>query len=781
MNAPAARPSGRGAGGIGDSVRRVEDLPLLTGEALFTGDLRPAGLLHARVVRSPVAHARIMAIDTSEAAAAPGVCGVFTYADLDLPPISLSPMAQSSGPDWVRPVLARDTVRFVGEMVAIVVAATEAQAADAADLVYVDYEARASVIGLEVAARSDSIPLFNSLGSNIVMTVPFEGSADYPAPEPGTRSVSLRIANPRMAVVPMEPNAVTAIPDSDTGRLTVWASTQFPHMLRDYIAGALRVDKDQVRVACKSVGGGFGGKTPIEPEYALVAAVARRLGQPVRFVQTRSENLTTMHGRDHLFDVRLEATDDGLITDLAVEMLSDAGAYPSAQCGMTMTTRSLASGPYRIPHLRFQVRCAATNTAPIVAFRGAGRPEAAAILERALDALAAEVGIDPVEIRRRNFIPPEHFPYRSPTGVEYDTGDYERCLDRALAIAGYDELRQEQQRRRQGAPLNERLLGIGIGCYVEMSGAGFMSDEYASVTVDGSGSARVLVGTAAHGQGHATVFAQVASDVLGIPIDCISVVDGDTDVIPRGKGTASSRSAQIAGSAVKLAADEVLQKGRQLAAEELEAAVEDIVVVPGAGLGVQGSPSTAVAWARLSALADERRLPHDTTPGLAASPGFDQGGGTAPFGCHIAVVEVDAEIGAVKLLRLIAVDDCGTVLNPLLADGQVHGGVFAGVAQVLFECTAYDLDGNPLTATLADYLMPSAADLPSFETDRTVTPTPKNPLGAKGLGEAGTCGALAATHNAVVDAVSHLGIRHIDLTLTPERLWEAIHRGGSAR
>ncbi len=760
---------GDGTTVVGESVRRVEDHGLLTGATRYTADLQPDGLLHAQVVRSPVAHARITSIDTGAAAEASGVVAVFTAADLAIQPLALTAMAGPGIEGWERPVLASDVVRFVGEMVALVVADSTAHATDAAELVEVDYDPLDVVIGIERALDPSSTPLFPSIGGNVVASVPFEGIAPGREDErhAGTRSVTVEIENHRMAVVPMEGNAITVVPEAD-GRLTAWVSTQYPHMVRDYVARALGLDSEAVRVRCAAVGGGFGGKGPMEPEYALVAAAAQRLERPVQFAQTRTENLLTMQSRGHRYTVTMTATDDGILTHLHVDHVTDAGAYPGMGCVPATTTRSLAAGPYRVPQVRFDIRAVATNTAPTGPFRGAGRESAAHLLERTIEVLAAELGTDSIELRRRNLIGPDEFAYESPMGVSYDSGDYELVLDTALERAGYEELRREQQDRRASG--DGPLLGIGVCLYVEMSGAGFMGQEFGSVRIDAGGTVQLLAGTRDHGQGHATVFAQIVSEVLGIPVEHIELIDNDTDVVPSGRGTASSRSAQVAGSALKAAAEEVLERARKLAADELEAAPADIVVVPGKGLGVTGVPTAVVPWARVVAIAAEP---------LVAAPGFAQEGGTAPFGCHVAVVEVDPETGAVALRRIVAVDDCGTVLNPLLAEGQVHGGVYAGIAQALFEEMRYDEDGNPLTTTLADYLMPSAADLPSYEAHHTVTPSPRNPLGAKGLGEAGTCGALTAVHNAVVDAVAHLGIRHLDLPLTPERVWSALVAAGT--
>ena len=511
----------------------------------------------------------------------------------------------------------------------------------------------------------------------------------------------------------------------------------------------------------------------------LVAAVARHLGRPVAWIQARSENLLTMQARGHVFDVTLEATRDGKVTSLQADEITDVGAYPGVGIGMVLTARSLATGAYDIPHARFGIRCVATNTAPTGAFRGAGRPEAIQMIERAMDVLAAELGIDPVELRRRNFIRPGQFPYTTVMGEHFDSADFDKALTEALRLVDYDSVRKEQQRRRQED--DDLLLGIGVSCYVEVSAGTMGFDaEYASVEVDPDGTVTVVAGTSGHGQGHWTTYAQIVGSAMGVPAEQVRLVQSDTERVKSGMGTGGSRSAQIGGSAVRRACDEVVAQARQLAAHLLEAAPADIVVVPGSGLGVRGDPEAAIGWAELAgAIRDDTRRPAQLAPRLFADPGFDQGGGTSPFGCHIVVAEVDRRTGMVTIARVVAVDDCGVVINPMLAEGQVHGGLAAGLGQVLFETALFDEDGNPVTTTFADYGMPSAADLPSYETAHTVTPTALNPLGAKGLGEAGTTGSVAAAHNAVADALAHLGLGRIDLPLTPLRIWEALQASAS--
>jgi carbon-monoxide dehydrogenase large subunit len=761
-----------GVPGIGARQIRLEDAALLTGQARYTADIQVDGVTHAVFVRSPHAHAKVLAIDPTPALALDGVIAVLTHADLPNPQVFFPGFAALFASDeYHRRPFATDTVRFVGDVVAIVVAASPAAAEDAADLVDVTYEPLPSVVEPETAAAPDAPLLFPATGTNVAVVSPY--SVGEPSDD-GTVSVRQVVHNHRMAVAPMEGNAIVAVPDPATGAVTAHLSTQMPHGLRDLTAMFLDMSSDDLRLIAPAVGGGFGGKTPAEPDYVAIVAAARALGRPVRWVQGRRENLLTMQGRGHRFDVTLRATPEGKVTSVEVDALSDVGAYPGVGCGMPMTTRTLATGPYDIPHLHFDLRCVATNTAPVGAFRGAGRPEAAGMLERTMDILAGELGLDPAELRRRNLIRADQMPFRTPGGMEYDSGDYEELLDRALELVGYDRLRRDQAARRAAG--DSTVLGIGISCYVEVSaGTPGFNQEWASVEVTPNGRALVMAGTQSHGQAHHTTYAQIVATTLGIPVDEVDFLDGDTALVKRGMGTGGSRSAQVGGSAVKLAADQVLDKARRITADLLEASAEDVEVVPG-GLAVRGVPARSVPWATVAEIAsDPARCPEGVEGGLYADPGFEQSAtGTSPYGCHIAVVEVDVETGATSLRQLIAADDCGVIINPMLVEGQVHGGLVAGIAQALFEESRYDDDGNLVTSTFAEYLIPSAAEVPSFETTHTVTPTPHNPLGVKGVGEAGTTGSLAAVHNAVVDAVSHLGVRHIELPLSPERVWSAI-------
>jgi carbon-monoxide dehydrogenase large subunit len=750
---------------IGAPERRVEDPPLVTGSAHYTEDLAIPGAVHAVFVRAVFAHARINGIDTAEAAAAPGVVAVVTAADLDL-----KPLRPSFGPPvFARPPLARDLVRFMGEPVAVVVASSREQALDAAELVQVDYEPLAVVADPLAADAPDAPVLFPEHGSNVVAEQPWGGE---PA-KVDECDVVLRahLVNQRVAPAPIEPSVAVAAPDAETGGITLWAPTQAPFWLRAAVAGALSLDADRVRVTVPAVGGAFGARIFAYPEQVVVAALARRLDRPVRYVESRSETMLTMtHGRGQVQEVELGATRDGVVTDLKVRIVADGGAYPADSALMPQQTVLMLAGPYRIPRIEGHARVVATNTTPVAAYRGAGRPEATWLLERMLDMLAARLGLDPAEVRRRNLIQPDDFPHATVTGASYDSGNYPAALERALELAGYEQLRAEQARRRKdGSPTQ---LGIGLATYVEVTGFG---PEVGVVTVEPDGRVTVLTGTSPHGQGHETAFAQLAGATLGVELEQVRVVHSDTKLVPSGGGTMGSRSIQIGGAAVLQASEQVLEKGRLLAAHLLEARVEDVVVHPGQGLGVAGAPATALSWAELAqAGGDPGRRPAELDSALSAEVSFEMPGSTFPFGTHVAVVEVDVETGLVRPVRHIAVDDSGRLLNPLLAEGQVHGGIAQGAAQALLEEVRYDADGNNLTGNLASYSVPSAAELPSFVTARMETPSPLNPLGAKGIGESGAIASTPAVHNAVVDALSPYGVTHVDIPTTPERVWRAL-------
>lgn len=750
---------------LGTSVRRVEDPALLRGDGTFIDNMHFEDLGHLVFVRSPLAHAKILSINTDLAAKAPGVLGVFCADDLNIPDhhafFALNEAVK-------RPPLARGTVRFVGDAVVAIVASSKAAALDAAELVEIDYEELPPVISMEDALDPRLEPHTPSTDSNI--------AAGYRDPqgdsvlEDAEVVVRARIENQRIAVVPMEGNAILVVPPrgNDHYRATVYVSTQMPHAVAGLLGGIFSVEPSSIHVIAPHVGGAFGGKAGVTAEHSVVYAAALKLDRPVKWVETRSENLIAMpHGRGQIQYVELGLRRDGTFTGLRCRMIGDAGAYGGFGGGLVLgSTRSMSQGVYHIPRISYDGVAVFTNTTPMGAFRGAGRPEAAAFLERIIDIAADELNIDPIEIRRKNLLKDVSFPFTTVVGTVYDIGDYAKALDRLIELSSYEDLRKEQQERRQR---NDRYqLGIGVSVYVEVT-AGGGATEYSSVEVTPEGGAIIKVGTSGHGQGHATSFSMIVSELLGIPIEKIQFVQSDTAAVPRGGGTGGSRSLQIGGSAVRGATEAVLEKAKLLASNLLEAAEEDIVVTEsGDGLSVAGVPSSTVTWAQLAS--EERKRGNL----LEATFDFSQASATFPFGAHLSSVLVDLETGKVTPRSHIAVDDCGRVLNPMIVQGQQHGGIAQGVAQALWEQYVYDEFGNPLTSTLAEYAMPSAAELPSFNATNVETPTPLNALGAKGIGESGTIGSMPAVHNAVVDALSYLGVRHIEMPCTPQRVWEAI-------
>jgi carbon-monoxide dehydrogenase large subunit len=757
---------------LGTRVVRTEDPRLLTAGGVYVDDLRVPeleGAARVTFVRSPIAHAAITGIDVSAARQAPGVVAVLTVADLDdLPPPPDDPGMSGTegaplpmGGPWSEPLLAADRVRFVGEPVAMVITSDRYQGEDAAELVSVDYEPLPAVVGPEAAIAGTSL-LFPPTGTNVAV--------DTGAPaDPSTFAdcevvVEHTISNQRLAPVPMEGRA-TAARWAD-GKLTVWASTQNAQISRFILAGALGLDPASIRVVAPDVGGGFGAKIGLDRDALLVAWAAKHTGTALRWAETRSENLLAMtHGRAQRQVVKIGGTRDGRILAYRLEIIQDTGAYPRMGGFLPFLTSLMAAGPYDVPSVETAYRVIVTNTAPISAYRGAGRPEATAAIERAVDLFAAETGLDPADVRRLNLIPSDKFPYSSPCGAVYDTGAYVEALDKVLAGAGYAELRAEQARRRERGDVVQ--LGLGVASYVEITAADAAGGETARLDVHDDGTATVYTGSSAHGQGHHTAWAMLVQAELGIDMDQVTVIHGDTDLIPLGTGTYASRSLQLGGVAVQKAAVDVREQGRRLAAALLEASEDDLELdVDRGAWQVRGDPEASRTWAQLAGQAGEE--------GLTASVNYTEGQPTFPFGTHLAVTEVDTETGKARLIRHVTVDDAGTVLNPMLAEGQRHGGIAQGVAQALLEEMVYDADGNPVTGTLVDYAIITAAELPSFELLDSETPATVNPLGAKGIGEAGTIGATPATQNSIIDAVSHLGVRHIDMPATPERVWAAI-------
>jgi carbon-monoxide dehydrogenase large subunit len=729
--------------GMGSPVRRVEDATLLAGRGSYVDDIPVPGVLYAFVVRSPVAHGVITALDVSAARLAPGVAGVFTADDMrDVGPLpGPRGLPGRPGHGLELPLLraAGDRVRWAGEPVALVVADTAATAADAAELVSVDYEVRPAVTQPEAAAAPGAPALRD--GGNVCFRERLTAGDAAKAFADAAYRVRQRMVSQRVAPVALEPRGVLAQVTPD-GRLDVRISPQRPHEVRHWLAGMFGIPAERIRVVAGDIGGGFGAKGPLYPDQVAVIAAARLLGRPVKWIEERGESfLATTHGRDQVADLEMAVTVDGRITAIRGAAHAGLGAYltPNAASSVLNRMAPLLGQCYRVDAFDVELVGVLTNATPVGPYRGAGRPEAAYFTERLVDLVALEVGLDPAEVRRRNFIPPDAFPYRTPTGLTYDSGDYRAALDKALE--GYRELRREQAAARTEG----RLTGVGMCCFVEPGGImpGPPPDQ-ATVTVDPSGQVTVAVGTSGHGQGHQTAFGQLAAEILGVPFGDVTVVFGDTDRAPFGYGTFGSRSTVAGGTAVLRACETLLASARRVDAP-----------MP---LG-----EAARRMGGLSATADAG----------------DVSGVTYAFGCYLCVVEVDPDTGRVRIDRVIAVDDCGRVINPLLVEGQVHGGVAQGVGQALYEEVRYDEDGQPLTASLMDYAVPSAAQVPVIESFRLETPSPVNPLGVKGMGESGTIGVTPAVVNAVMDALRPYGVRHLDMPLTPEKVWTVIHEASS--
>jgi carbon-monoxide dehydrogenase large subunit len=751
---------------LGNRVLRKEDPKFLTTGGVYVDDLRDepllAGAAHVVYVRSTAAHGRITSIDADEARSMPGVLGVFTAADL-----GLEPVPAPFNPMVARTLLASDRVRHVGEPVVAVVAETYEQATDAAQTVFVDIEVLEALIDVEAALASSTL-IYETAGSNVVFDTTALGMPDNTGDEFFSDCevvVSGRFVNQRVAPCPLEVRGAAAAWDGD--RLVQWMSTQHAQGVFEPVRVANGLEPGQLRVITPDVGGGFGAKIGTTAEEILLGGLAKEIGRPVRFRETRSESMVGLgHGRAQVQYVTMGGRRDGTVTHYRMHVIQDSGAF--ADMGTILApfmTRPMASAVYAIPNIEVRTTSVVTNTTPTVAYRGAGRPEATAAAERAMDMFAAEIGMDPADVRRANLIPKFGEPHTTAIGQTYDVGDYEGCLDKALAAAGYDELRAEQARRRDAGDATQ--LGIGVSTYVEITGGVPPMGEAAKIEVHDDGTATIYTGTSPHGQGHDTSWSMIASEQTGIPIDRIRLVWGDTDLVPVGGGTMGSRSLQQGGAAVDKAAAELVDMAKQLAASVLEADAADIVFDrDSASFHVAGTPAVSTSWGELAAANDDRRLVHETR--------FEAGGPTFPFGCHVAVVEVDVETGKVRHVRHVACDDAGRVVNPMLLEGQIHGGIAQGAAQALLEEVRYDDDGNPVTSNLADYAMISAAELPSVEVVHMETPTFVNPLGAKGIGESGTIGSTPAVQSAVVDALSHLGVRHVDMPTTPERVWQAI-------
>ncbi|MET0567241.1 MAG: xanthine dehydrogenase family protein molybdopterin-binding subunit [Acidimicrobiia bacterium] len=780
---------------MGGSVRRREDPALIQGYGEYVDDLTRTGMLQVAFVRSPVARGKITSLDTDAAKKMPGVVAVYTHDDV----AHLGPLVAQVPIGKLRPLLADGEVNHVGEAVAMVVAADRYAAQDAADAIDVDYDVLPAVIDLKKAA-SDEVKIHDELDSNVLHTWTYHGYWEALGLEDQTPQVdaameredavvvSLEMTNQRLIPVAIEPRSVMAEYNKGYGHFTVFSSTQVPHALGGALATTFGMKTTAVRVIAPEVGGGFGSKLNVYNDEILVAFAAKELGRPVKWTETRREAAgSTIHGRGWVGTATLVGTKDGEFLGYKLDAIADMGAYTqNFTVAIPLLGLWIGSGQYKMP-ISWTVACVVTNTMTTDAYRGAGRPEAIYYLERIIDAFAHEIGMDPFEVRRKNFWQPDEFPATMGCGFALDSGNYEAAVDKLIEAADYVGMR----RRQEEARAEGRLVGIGVGSYVEVCGfgpailadIGFSWTNYGlPASFNGSGLVRVnpdatvtvVIGTGPTGQGHETTWAQIVGDGLGIPVDDISVLHGDTREHPMGIGTFGSRSIAVDGAATFEATKKVQEKAAKIAAHLLEASAEDMVFADG-GAHVAGSPDKSVDWAAIAKAAYQAHTsPDDVESGLEAHTSFSPGNATWPFGTHLALVEVDPDTGNVELLEYHGVDDCGHVINPMIVSGQIHGGIAQGIGQAMFEEAIYDESGNMLTGSLLDYLLPTAADLPSFDLSRTVTPTPVNPMGVKGVGEAGTIGSAHTIVNAVVDALSPMGVKHVDMPVRPKRVWQAM-------
>jgi carbon-monoxide dehydrogenase large subunit len=787
---------------IGARVRRKEDPRLITGSSTYVDDLQLTGMAHLVLLRSPYAHARIKSIDTSAAASAPGVIGVYTNEQLrtfsgpmpggsggegtpmeeDTSPAAEGTSGETAGeveeiagpiPTPGQEPLASGKVRWVGEPVVAVVAESVALGRDAADLIEVEYEELPVVADIDAAVAPGAPRIWDGIKGNIGITRSHSWGNPDEAFANAAVTIKQQIRSQRVLPTPLEGRAVAAQPDPMSGGLTVWSSTQAPHWTRRDLAAQLDLNESQIRVIAPEVGGGFGAKIGVYREDLIVAALAKHLKRPVKWVETRSENfVATNHGRRQNATIELAATQEGKLTGLRLTVDGDTGATPMG-LDLPLITTFMAVGCYDIPAGQLEARAVYTNTMAVGAYRGAGRPEAAYYIERALDILAHKLGKDPAEVRRINFVQPDQFPYTTPAAPfwKYDTGEYEKALDRALEVSGYQQLRQEQEQARQQG----RLLGIGMASYVEI--CGFGPYESSSIRVEPSGAVSVYTGISPHGQGQETTFAQMVADHLGADYDKIVVHHGDTASNPQGNGTMGSRGLAVGGAAVMHSIGKIKEKAFAIAGHKLEVSPDDIEFVDGK-YAVKGSPEQALTFDEIASLAYSGRMPDEIGTGLVTTDFFKTSGETYPFGTHIAVVEVFPETGETQVQKFFTVDDCGKVISPMLVDGQVHGGLAQGIGQALYEEAVYTEDGQLVSSTLMEYALPRAANFPMFQLNRTETPTNLNPLGAKGIGEAATIGATPAVVNAVHDALAPRGITHLDMPLTAAKIWAALQEAG---
>ncbi len=780
---------------MGGAVRRREDPALIQGYGEFVDDLTPTDMLHVAFLRSPVARAKITRLDTSAAKEMKGVVAVYTHDDV----AHLGPLLAQVPIGKLRPLLAAGEVNHVGEAVAMVVAEDRYQAQDAVEAIEVDFDVLPAVIDLKKAA-SDEVKVHDELESNVIHTWTYHGywaalgledqtpQVDAAMERDDAVVVSLEMTNQRLIPVAIEPRSVLAEFNLGYNCFTVHSSSQVPHALGGAIAKTFGMKSTEVRVIAPEVGGGFGSKLNVYNDEILTAFASKELGRPVKWTETRREAAgSTIHGRGWVGTATMVGTKDGEFLGYKLDAIADMGAYTqNFTVAIPLLGLWIASGQYKMP-VSWTVACAVTNTMTTDAYRGAGRPEAIYYLERVIDAYAREIGMDPLEVRKKNFWQPDEFPAQMGCGFSLDSGNYEAAIDKLIEVSDYAGLR----RRQEEARAEGRLVGVGVGSYVEVCGfgpavlaeIGFSWTNYGlPASFNGSGLVRVnpdatvtvVIGTGPTGQGHETAWAQIVGDGLGIPVEDIRVLHGDTREHPMGIGTFGSRSISVDGTATFQATNEVKEKAAKIAAHLLEASADDIVFADG-GAHVAGSPDKTVEWAAIAKTAYQAHTgPEDLASGLEAHTTFSPGNATWPFGTHLAMVEIDPETGDVDLLEYHAVDDCGNVINPMIVNGQVHGGIAQGIGQAMFEDAIYDDAGNMLTGSLMDYVLPTAADLPSFDLHRTVTPSPINPMGVKGIGEAGTIGSAHTIVNAVVDALSPLGVKHVEMPVRPKRVWQTM-------
>ena len=776
---------------IGQRVKRREDPRLIQGGATYVDDVKIAGMQYVAFKRSDIAHGKIRSIDTSAANAVDGVEAVYTGKDIAgmLKPLPI-------GTPFTSPphhAVAIDMVRYAGEIVAVVVARDRYIARDAVDAIVVDYESLPAVVDPEMAMQGKPTVIYNDFPNNIsVPEMPSGTGAGAPGKPPDDSAVDAafknaevvirqRMHNQRLAPNPMEPRGVVAHWEPSKSAMTLWSSTQNPHILRTMIAGMLGVGESQVRAIAPEVGGGFGCKINIYPEEYVLAAASRRLGLPLKWIEERSEAfVATTHGRDIIGYLEMAAKKDGKVLVVRLKLIADIGAYNMLLTAAIPTlTMLMANATYDFPAVRTTLTEVFTNKTPTDAYRGAGRPEATYFIERGMDLLARELNMDPAEVRRKNFIQPNQFPFQTQMGAVYDSGDYEKALDAALKMADWEGLKkQRDQARKEG-----RLVGLGLAMYVEVCGIGPSATlptggwEHSQVTVERDGRITATTGASPHGQGNETTFAQMLADQFGVPLEHVTILHGDTAVVKQGIGTFGSRSQAVGGTALHMAGSKVRAKMAKFAAAMLEAHEEDIAFENGT-VFVKGVPASAKTFAEVASFAYiPVPLPAGMEPGLSEEAFFEPPNNTYPFGCHIVMMEIDRQTGEPKLLRVVAVDDAGNLINPLIVEGQIHGGLAQGIGQAMIEEVVYGDDGQLITGSFMDYALPRATDLPRFELEATYTPTPVNPLGAKGVGEAGTLGSTPAVVSAAVDALSEFGVKHIDMMLRPEKLWRIIQGG----